>query len=428
MTGVSRRQVVGMIPGAVFATVVGTASAQSSESKPRDRYACVFRGEGEAERPEPESDDCRWLYVDVKNRELWHTENGSWVLTGPLGVAVENSGSEVLRSATRINFKTNLSATEGSEEGEVVVDSTGGGGGSSNSPLYGDGADGAITYSSDTTITSGRVTRATTFKVETGVTLNYASDVYAHPIFAQDKIVINGTVNISERGSAGGSGGAQGSSGGNGGDAFVVPVGSGGSGGAAGGSGGGDGGRGGSGDEDDGYTYQDRFATAPHSAYDDLYDNDFPLAGAGGGGGGGAAEGAVSEGSGEDGAFPGGGGGGGAMSQTTPDSAGGGGGGRGGGWLMLASPIVEIGGTMIASGGDGVDSRFVCDGLGNCVGSGAGGGGNGGMVVVMTASLTNNGTVDVSGGVGGDPAGLASDTDGGSGGDGADGLFAEVVV
>ena len=95
---------------------------------------------------------------------------------------------------------------------------------------------------------------------------------------------------------------------------------------------------------------------------------------------------------------------------------GGGGASAGGGILLIADSLNNLG-TIQAKGGAGGNGG--AGALGNVGGGAGGGGGGGGMIMVMVNTLTSRGTLDVSGGAGG--LGSAGAGTGGAGTNGAPG-------
>ena len=258
--------------------------------------------------------------------------------------------------------------------------------------FYGDGSDGDVTISSDTTLTSDMAYNNLT--INAGVTLN----PNGYRIFVKGTLTNNGIIarngndGIAGTGN-GGTGGAAladnnlGGSGVGGGDGTGGSL-NGGSVNPAIGKNGGQGGNGSYGVGSAGV------ATAPSFIFS-VYPfcvqmNDFPgttlLKGGAGGGCGGN------------------------------DGTGGhdysGGGGSGGGVMVLVAKTIINGGTISVNGGNGANAAGIYD-------SGGGGGGGGGCMVLIYNSLTNTGTISASGGTGGAGAG--------SGGIGANGNAGTVI-
>jgi len=122
-------------------------------------------------------------------------------------------------------------------------------------------------------------------------------------------------------------------------------------------------------------------------------------------------------------ASSGGGGGGGACGGGDgTGGGGGGGGGSNGGIVGVYAKTIVIGaaGSVTANGGaGGVGGAGLVEGSNGSGGGGGGGGGNGGIVVLMYKSLTNNGSSNITanggaGGVGGADPGTADSSTGGS--------------
>ncbi len=102
----------------------------------------------------------------------------------------------------------------------------------------------------------------------------------------------------------------------------------------------------------------------------------------------------------------------------THGSVDGGGAGAGGGFLLLAARFIIVGATGVirAEGGAGVDG-LTAGGAGNC---GGGGGGGGGLIVLIYDTLTNSGSIEAHGGLGG--------AANGTGGAGAAGSVGTIVL
>ncbi len=278
----------------------------------------------------------------------------------------------------------------------------------SNQHIFGNGATGAVTISSNTTLTAD--VYYTTLTVNNGFTLTTAG----YRVFASVSITNNGT--ITATGGAGGVGqnealtgtggtagattgagffsastaGKAGGTGGNGANGGAGTAGTnvttsfgpaGVGGGAGGGTGGGaTGGAGGGGGTTDS-------KTIPRNATEILIMHDFSqstppqyITGAGAGSGGGGAG---------SGGF----------------GCGGGGSGAGGGILLLSSPTITNGaaGVISANGGAGGNGGNNLGNLGanNAGAGGGGGGGAGGRVFLIYSSYTNSGSVTTSGGAAG---------------------------
>jgi len=303
-------------------------------------------------------------------------------------------------------------ATKGATFGENIS-----GGGSNNmqvgndgyvelyrQTIFGDGEDGDVTISANTTLTSDMYYNNLT--IDAGVTLNTGG----YRIFVKGTLTNNGT--IERNGNPGGTGGnATGSAGGAGGTgASALSNGT-----LYGGLGGANGGTGGSGS----------------NAFpgDTGVNQSNSLASNGSSGGNGS--------SGLNGGNPGVGGSGGIATQTTQrinnysfavlfkkiddntlsfitTSASGGGGGGGtdandyggggggaggsGGVVMIVAKNITNTGTISANGGVGGNGG---NGEGQAGGGGGGAGGSGGVLVIIYEMLTNNGTIEAAGGAGG---------------------------
>lgn len=245
------------------------------------------------------------------------------------------------------------------------------------SAIYGDGSDGSVTFSSNSTISG--VKQYTDFTIQSGVTVSAGSSCLV--VHAQNSIQIDGTLSAYGNGASGGfggSGGAVGGSGGGGNDGSDGDYeGAGGMGGdgfetyspnQTPGAGGSDLGNPPSATtsspfESDNYLGDDSEWTA-------IYNSNI-VAGAGGGGGAGGD--GDNDGAGADG----------------------GNGGDGGGVIVLIAPTITVNGTVTVSGANGQDG-------GTSVAGGDGGGGGGGAGgTAWTITEGTHPTVDVSGGAGG---------------------------
>ena len=276
---------------------------------------------------------------------------------------------------------------------------------------FGDGHDGDVTISSNTTLTE--------FKEYNNLTINSGVTLSGDRIIIQatGTVTVNGTISVNGGGGSGAGGGGGGAGGvGNGGNGssggspangnqgygINSSGGSGGNGGnGSGGYNGQSGGGGGTGSGVNSVTFIDYKIDSVRSA------TSLPIA-FGGGGGAGA----------------GGGGGGGYDGGMQPTSGGaggaGGGGGDGGGSILIIAKTINIAsGGVISSNGDnggngsagGNGGTGISGGNGAGGGAGGGGGGAGGMIMLIyQENYTNNGSMTVTGGSGG------TGSSGGSGG------------
>ena len=265
----------------------------------------------------------------------------------------------------------------------------------SNPPLYGDGSDGEIVVSNNTT--DSGMYHTTRYEIQSGNTLTLGGNCLI--VFAKDEIVIDGTVDGSGV-NPGGIGGYDESPYGRDGTMGIIGATS--SGGNSGDNGGpGAGGGGGSSDDDSGASvvkldYFENLNMYPSNAYDALFSMRLG-GGSGGGGGGGGGSG----------------------------DAYGGDGGDGGGAIFFFAPSIEINGTINVEGTDGGDGQSGASP--NDGGGGGGGGGSGGLLTLIGESITDNSTFLASGGLGG--AGeIGNGTDNGDGGDGGDGAPGEKII
>lgn len=277
-----------------------------------------------------------------------------------------------------------------------------------NPPLFGDGSDGTVTRSGNTT--ENNFVNATTYEIQAGVTVTASPFTV---IKATEEVIINGTINAtSNNGGSGGAGsdGGTASDGEPGGAGAFSPVGGGGVGGEAeftdGGEAGGDGGNGGDGDSRSGANDVPlKEQLGVFLGVDFL--NEAPGVAAGGGGGGGLSVNTDFAG-GSSGNFPGGGGAGQAESTTPGAAVAGGDGGDGGGLVFIFAPTITINGTINADGQDGENGPSS-----NGDRSGGGGGGSGGAVLIAGGNVDNNGTVTADAGLGGVGAGNGADGESG---------------
>lgn len=333
----------------------------------------------------------------------------------------------------------------------------------SQQDLFGDGSDGAITYSGDTTLTSDIF--ATSITVNTGVTVNTGG----FRIFCNGTLTINGTGKIVRNGNAGSNGanatgrvgGVDYGAGGAGGAALadgsikgalagvagkdgvegvncVGPVGhsngqaggsgnagtaaakslatvdslsgaNGGAGGTAGSGTGGATGGGGSAGARTGTIYNlIHNAMSAYRLYDDNGTAFLTAAPSNGGAASGGSGGVQSTGS-----SPG-------SAAATGATGGGGGGGSNAGIVVIFARFIVNNGTISAIGGVGGNAGTTFSsaasagdgtaGAGGSGGSGGGHGGDGGFIILVYSQLTNNGTISVVGGAGGtgEAAGTAS--------------------
>lgn len=321
---------------------------------------------------------------------------------------------------------------------------------------YGDGVDGVVTISGNTTLS--RDMFYTTLVVDNGVTLT----TKGYRVFAQTSITNNGTISASgANGGNGGAGGdavgdaATGTAGTAGAAASAVASGSiggtvAGAAGGIGGSGSGGGGAvgangvastlavisgttaaGGAGKDGGGPNkglgaaagaagvttqitgfHQKKIAVLPYT-FDSFLKGH--ASGSGGGGGGGGDH----------------------SNSNYATGAGGGGGGSAtpGAIVWLASPIITNNGTITAVGGNGGNGGKGGDasasGTGNYGGGGGGGGagGNGGVILLISPAYTNTGTVTVAGGTGGTGGarGTGASGNGTAGLNGSDGNAGEII-
>ena len=265
----------------------------------------------------------------------------------------------------------------------------------SKPPLYGDGSDGEIVVSNNTT--DSGMYHTTRYEIQSGNTLTLGGNCLI--VFAKDEIVIDGTVDgsgVNPGGIGGdyqdgrsGRDGTMGIIGATGSGGISRPISSDNGGPGAGGGGGGrysnvNGGDGGASAVE--LDYFENLNMYPSNAYDVLFSMRL-AGGSGGGGGGGGDNGGI-----------------------------GGDGGDGGGVIFFCAPSIEINGTINVEGTDGGDGQFDT-GVG---GGGGGGGGSGGLLTLIGESITDNSTFLASGGLGG-AGGISDYADGGDGGDGAPG-------
>jgi len=294
---------------------------------------------------------------------------------------------------------------------EVLAESDGAGGirkkkiflrGENLAGVYGDGSDGDVTISADTSLSRDMFYRNLT--INSGVRL----DPNGYIIFVKEKLVNNGTISRAGNDGTDGSPGSGGTGGSGGSEGTGLPQGSlgssasGGIGGAGANVGGtavagsvgigaspslgGNGGAGGSGGNAGASGGAGGVATEPAASvggfralplallHKDVLNDVRLLGGAGGGGGGGGED---------DGTYAGGGGG---------------GGGSGGGPLVIAAKVLENNGTITAKGGNG-GAGGAAEG-GTAGAGGQGGGGGGGDILLVYHEKKGSGTVTADGGTG----------------------------
>lgn len=251
--------------------------------------------------------------------------------------------------------------------------------------LWGSGDLGDVVISSNTNFDSHDIREYRNLTIDSGVTLGVSgSTLQVLILIAQQRITVNGTIDVSDKGGAGGAtsggdatdyAGSYGASGGGGGGGTGTTGGDGGDtieSGGAGGSAGNDGSNG---------SALTNINLADFRMLPTIREAILDSWGAGGGGGGNTS---------------------------------GGVGGNGGGVVILIAPQIVINGTVNVSGEDGTIS-----GGGP---HGGGGGGGGGLVYAISKSFINDGTVNVSGGTGGV---AGANGDGGNGGAGQ--LVSEII-
>jgi len=324
----------------------------------------------------------------------------------------------------------------------------------SNQDIFGDGSDGDVTISGDTTLTSDMYYNNLT--VDNGITLNTGG----YRVFVKEILTNNGT--ISRVGVAGGNGNNAGGSGGTGGTAGTALA-TGSIYGSYAGKVGGNGAEGGI----PSCTINAQNGTAGASA-----DKSIGLAGvAGGAGNGGGNVSQCTTGtSGTGGTITGtilnsiknvthalnladfqtslavfkpspgsGSGGGGGAGKNVDNNAngnggGGGGSGSGGGIVSLFARRIVNSGTITVkggnggNGGDGTTASGVGDARYYGGGGGGGGAGNGGAIIMVYSILTNSGSLIYTGGTGGTGGDNGLGTPADSGADGATGVLIQLVV
>jgi len=279
----------------------------------------------------------------------------------------------------------------------------------------GDGSDGDVTITTDTTLAAGvggiKVMQYNNLTINTGVYLQGNTTDKGLVILVKGTLTLNGQILMNERGGAGGAG-VVGVNGGRGGSAGAFGAGGGGDGWGvkAGGGGGGGGVPGLDGSKGGNYLATDQWKLGGYSKgkggdgiegqvggtgvnYVDNPKSPFPyeiariLFGAGGGSGGNGSAGGLS-----------------------------GAGGRGGGVVWIEAKNIVWGGSGLVSANGGAGSS------GATAGRGGGGGGGGGAVQVVYKTKTGSSTLTANGGVGG-AAGSGSDKAGGAGAAGITGEF-----
>lgn len=271
--------------------------------------------------------------------------------------------------------------------------------------FFGDGSDGAVTWSVSTNLNPATEKRYTTATLDSGQTLSVSSVNTPLVIHNTGDVTINGTVDLNGKGGGGGTGTSGAGTGGNGtaGNSIVSGWTNGAGTGASNSSDPGGGGAGASWDADGGAAATDGTEGTPGTKLDsDKYaflSSILRGAVCGGGGGGGSAN--NSGGAGNAGA---GGAGGGALVWCI-----------GGNLTLGASSIIR------ANGDNGTAGSGTAAASGQT--AGGGGGGGGGMILVLVAgTITNSGvTVSATGGTGGNGHSNGSGTSGFKGGDSVNG-------
>jgi len=265
---------------------------------------------------------------------------------------------------------------------------------------FGDGSDGNVTISADTTLTRDMFYESLTINAGKNLTPN------GFRIFVRTTLTVNGAILYNGNDAAGTVGGAgrtadanattHASPAGAGGNGFnVVSPGAGGGGAGtpnSGGQGGGGGAGGGQGGGAGGSVSSPTTANGshPHAVPQAFWARDLAGNKIGGGSGGGSG-----------GCNPG----------TGTASSGGGGGGAGVGVIFARTIVVGAAGVIICAGGNGAAAAATGNGA-----AGGGGGGAGGLLILGYDRLTNNGTISVGGGGNGAGAGGgAAGTAGGAG-------------
>jgi len=261
---------------------------------------------------------------------------------------------------------------------------------------FGDGHDGDVTISSNTTLTESKEYNNLT--INSGVTLSGNRLI----IQVADTLTVNGTISTNGQGGAGSTSGGAGGAGGTG------TWGGSGSGGTAGGNGvkgfginsnGGNAGNGGSGGggSSSGHNAGSGGSKGNYTAITyvdykiDYYKTSLVTLPIGFGGGGGAG---------------GGGGGGRGVNQYNTGGTGGGGGagGNGGGSILIIAKTINIasGGVISSNGNNGSAGGAGVNSATGGGGGGGGGAGGGGMVMLIYQNtFTNNGSITATGGTGG---------------------------
>ena len=310
----------------------------------------------------------------------------------------------------------------------------------SNNTIFGDGSDGDVTISGDTTLTSDMYYNSLT--IDSTKTLTTAG----YRVFVKGTLTNNGNIKwvgnngSNGSGATGGAGGATltatnlfgayagktGGAGGNGGhlngydgtagDDATKALGSNGVAGGAGGGGGNgtNGGAAGAAGSNTGTVYNlPKCVTFATMLYDfsPALDQLESSAGSGSGGGGGA---------GRDGS----------LIFRVNGSGGGGSASSGGNMYIAARKIINTGIISVAGGdgGNGADGQTYLGQVGSG-GGGGGGAGDGGNMILIYGILTDSGTISVAGGAKGTggAAGVGSVFPGGAGGNGTDGIIGELI-
>ena len=305
---------------------------------------------------------------------------------------------------------------------------------------FGDGADGDVTISTNTTFNTPKDYNNLTVNSGNSLTYNGSSTTNAI-IRVRDTLTVNGTISATGKGRSGGSGGGGGGGGDTGSSSWV---GGGGTSGTAGEQSygasltGGDGGGGGSGGSSpmggggggasatSGVTGDSRII--PDTRFNDARElllAQPQIYGSGGSGGSGGHGGASQRVSGLNGGVGGSGG-------T---------GGDGGGtlYILARNIVIDTSGIIESNGNDGSNGASGGSGATSCGGGGgggSGGGGSGGFIGIIYESITNNGNINVNGGSTGSGgsagasggSGGSAGSAGGTGGSGAAGVKKELQI
>jgi len=415
--GSNNQEVLKAMIGGVDAGDVSIGNYTSGQGILYDASANVLHVKGDLEVSSihiPDQTTANSFHTDTAGNSWWgcnvadfqqdHNNAAAYILNN--GVAKFNTVTYIGNS-TDINKLVYYDGTDMWVNGSKLTSTT----------TFGDGSDGDVTISSNTTITRDMYYNNLT--VNAGVTLSCGG----YRIFVKNKLTNNGTIsanggnggnggsyspypNVQNGGRAGtaqasGSvyGGTDGVAGGHGGwagnNGISITHGMGSNGASGGKSGGADGNAtqyvGGAGGTVSGTIYNTPYSFIGAYLLHDLYPSlDMIRTSASGGSGAGGGL------SGSGGVYD-------CPSSTTGGGTGGGGGGSGAsaGFCWISAKNIINSGTIQAKGGNGGAGGMGNDSYTKAASGGGGAGGSGGVVLLIYSSLTNTGTISAPGGTGG---------------------------